>query len=48
MRHCGNQRLYERLDEAVERGEITEDEARQIYKEESNPNKGIESYDEDN
>ena len=33
--HCGNERLYERLDEAIERGEITEQEARDIYKEES-------------
>ena len=33
--HCGNERLYQRLDKAIERGEITEEEARQIYKEES-------------
>ena len=33
--HCGNEKLYERLDEAIERGEITEEEARQIYKNES-------------
>lgn len=29
--HCGNERLYERLDEAIERGEITDEEAREIY-----------------
>ena len=33
-RHCGNQRLYERLDEAIIRGEITEQEAYKIYQEE--------------
>ena len=32
--HCGNNKLYQRLDEAIERGEITEEEARQIYREE--------------
>lgn len=32
--HCGNERLYERLDEAIERGEITDEEAREIYESE--------------
>jgi len=32
--HCGNEKLYQRLDEAIERGEITEQEARDIYREE--------------
>ena len=31
MNHCGNEKLYERLDEAIKRGEITEEEAREIY-----------------
>ena len=35
MEHCGNERLYNRLDEAIERGEITEEEAREIYRNES-------------
>lgn len=30
----GNDELYRRLDEAIERGEITEEEARRIYREE--------------
>ena len=40
-----NEELYRRLDEAIKRGEITEEEARQIYKEEHNPYEGIESED---
>jgi len=32
--HCGNERLYKRLDEAIGRGEITEEEARRFYWEE--------------
>lgn len=49
-RHCGNQRLEERLTEAIERGEISEQEARQIYREQQEEGgyEGIESYDEDN
>jgi len=31
--HCGDERLYDRLMEAIERGEITEEEARRIFDE---------------
>ena len=29
---CDNGRLYNRLDEAIERGEMTDQEAREIYR----------------
>ena len=45
MKYCRNQRLYERLDNAIERGEITDQEAREIYKAER---EGIEDYEEEN
>jgi len=32
--HCGNEELYRRLDEGIRRGDISEEEARRIYREE--------------
>ncbi len=32
-RHCGNETLYSRLDDAINRGELTDEEAREIYDE---------------
>ncbi len=39
-----NQKLYERLDKAIERGELSEEEARQIYREQQEEG----GYEEDN
>jgi len=47
-RHCGNERLYHRLNEAVEEGEISDLEAEDIYREQRQEGgyEGIESYDD--
>ena len=37
-RHCGNEELERRLDKAIERGEITDQEASDIYKAEREEN----------
>lgn len=49
MKRCGNQQLYQRLNEAIERGEISEEEARNIYREQQEEGgcEGIESQDEE-